>query len=142
MAAPGPGRTKGGHLRVLVEGLDAASKSLGAAPEGMQKELARALRTAARPAAAKAKASAPRRSGRLAASIRVNAGRKGALVGSPRAHAPVLEFAFKGRYASLSDRWGRPPRYLIPAVEESAPEIEREAGKAIQDVLDRAFPEG
>lgn len=129
-------------MRVLVKGLDDVHKALRGAPPEVRRELTKTLRKLAEPARRTARADAPRASGRLARSIRIKAGRKGALIGSPLAYAPVLEYAHKGRYRSLSARWGPPPRFLIPAIEDEAPRIEREAGDAIQGVLDKAFGGG
>lgn len=141
--SPGPGDE---HLRVLVEGLKPATDALRQAPKEVQRQLPRALKAAAEPAKAIARAKAPERTGRLAATIGLRARTRGkapgVLLGSSLAYAPVLEFAHRGRYKALTESWGRPPRFLIPAVEEAAPEVEKVVGAAVQEVLDRAFPEG
>jgi Bacteriophage protein of unknown function (DUF646). len=130
------------HMRVVVKGLAEAIRALKAAPDDVRRALPRALREAAAPAKADAAARAPRRDQTLAGSIRLRANQKGAQVGSALPYAGVLEFAHRGKYASLSQRWGPPPRFLIPAVEGRAAEIEARIGRDVQAVLDRAFPEG
>lgn len=130
------------HLRVLVKGLAEASRALKAAPADIRRELPKALRRAVEPALSDARGRAPRASGGLAGSVRIKASQKGALLGSSKAHAGVLEFAHRGRYSSLSEAWGPPPRFLIPAIEAQASRIEATVGDAVQGVLDQAFGGG
>lgn len=126
-------------VKILVKGLADVSRALKAAPADVRRELPKAIRRAVEPARADARSRTPRDSGSLAGSIRIRASQRGALLGSSKPYAGVLEFAHKGRYGSLSEKWGPPARFIIPAIEAQASRIEATVGDAIQGVLDQAF---
>lgn len=123
---------------VKVRGLKELQQGLIAAPREIKRMLPRALKAGAEPALAEAIGRAPSRSGALAQSIRLRTNAKGVAIGSPLAYAPVLEYAHRGRYASLA-KWGAPPRFLIPAVTAAAADIEAAVTTAIEALLDEIF---
>ncbi len=132
--------------KIVIEGLDELRRALKYAEPDLRKALVATLRKAARIVVPRAKAQAPARTGRLRRSIRVYARQTGAAIGSPRPYAPVIEFAFrrggKRDYSGLTARWGKPPRYLVPAVEESIGEVREAVERDLAGLLDRIIPKG
>lgn len=135
--------------KIVVEGLSELRRALRYAEPEMKKALVAALRKSASAVLPKARAKAPSRTGRLKRSIRIYARQSGAAIGSPRAYAPVLEFAYrnpggkrKRDYSGLSETWGKPPRFLIPAVEESVDEVRAAVERDLAGLLDRIIPRG
>lgn len=139
--------TRGGALGIQLEtkGFKDLGRALAQGERSIRLAFFKQMNAAMSPIVARARGSAPRRSGELAGSIRVrrqNAGATGALrygVGSTLAKAPVLEFANRGRYSSLVDKWGPSPRYLIPSVEEEAPALVEKVDRAVHAATEALF---
>jgi hypothetical protein len=142
---------RGGALGIQLEtkGFKDLGRALAKGDRAVRLAFFKQMNAAMSPIVARARGMAPRRSGELAGSVRVrrqNAGARGALrygVGSTLAKAPVLEFANRGRYSSLVDKWGPSPRYLIPAVDAEADglvaNVDRAVNGAVEALLDHEF---
>lgn len=91
-----------------------------------------ALEDWGKPTLAKAMAVAPRLTGELAGSgsLRVRGG-KGELIFDAE-HAPVLDLAGRGKYESLVDRYGPPPRFGYGTVLDELDGLEKVADKHLE----------
>lgn len=138
-------RGGGMGIRLETKGFRNLGRALAQADREIRLAAFRDLGAAVQPALQRAKGAAPRRTGELAGSIRVRRSGGGARgnfrvgIGSTLPQAPVLEFASRGKYASLTSRWGPTPRYLIPSVEGEAPGMIAAVDNAVSRATDRLF---
>ncbi len=116
---------------VQITGLREAQKALGQIDSEVRKELREALRGQARKVADRYRSNINSRSGTLAGKVSVRARPTGASVGSTLIYAPVVEFGWRPRF--------KPRHWLMGAIEQMKPEIEREAPRAIDEILERLF---
>lgn len=162
-------KSGGAQYQTYIEthGFRDLARTLNDLDKTAKKELNRALKQAAQPVLAQAKATAPHKSGKLASSIRIRTNSWGVLIGSSLIYAPILEFAHKsngggirrtqisrnsvsapsrvgtGRatarmdYSSLTAKYGPPARFLIPSVDANAERIRADVDEAINDAIDR-----
>lgn len=123
-------------MKIRVQGLQEFMQALRRSLSRIDGSLQRALADVGVPTLADAARRAPRRTGELASSGRIEVrGSEAALVFELE-KAPVLEFAGRGKYQSLTERWGPPPRFGHPAVENRAADIEEGITRALKDDLD------
>lgn len=120
------------RANVIVHGLRELRSAMRAAGFKLPPTVYAALRAGAEPARSRASSNAPVLTGRLSRDIRATANAKGAAIGvAPGAesgpYAPVIEYA----------SWGTP--YLIPAIEETAPEVIEMTDSAIAAMLDETI---
>jgi hypothetical protein len=120
---------------VRIVGLNQLRADLRRAVGAYPKQLTVALKRAGVPIVRKASNAVPRRSGRLAASIKPSVrGTTGPIV-SPVPYAGGAEWGARGKWAGWVRAHGSPPRFVWPAVEDSVDEME----KALADELDEIF---
>lgn len=128
---------------VRAEGIAPLSAAFRKAPAEIRKALTAEMRDVAEPIARDYRAASPGPSARnhgLAASIRVRPTITGARVGSPKLHAPILEFGEKatitgnGRQRAHVRILTKQPA-LIPAIRRQAPFTARR----VEDAMERAF---
>lgn len=122
------------HARIEIEGLVSFRAALRKAQDDAPKQMNAKIKTLMGPLASHAASLAPRRTGELASSGRPFTSGKIAGIQFSAAHAPVLEFAHKGRYASLSPRWGPPARFAYKALDDEESRIRQEILATIEDV--------
>lgn len=119
------------EFAVRVEGLSALNRDLGRINKDLQKASKAKLRLVAKQVRGTARGFAPRKTGRLAGSLRYSATAKGARVTSSLDYAPVHEYG-----GTISPAGGeihiRRSRFVGRAVKQDADRIEHE----IADLLD------
>lgn len=120
-----------------IEGLKEFRKALRDSIDASPRELTKALKTAGEILPARIRELAPRRTGALAALVgRPQAsGTKGRIPVKAR-HALPVEFAKHGRAgATLTARYGPPPRYGYKAIEKAADEMQDRVFKELKEVI-------
>jgi hypothetical protein len=115
------------QVTVTLEGSANLARTLGDAGRDLG-DLTPAHQAAADRVAAQARARAPRRSGRLAATIRATADKTGGTVAVGVVYAGVQEYGWPARRIPAQ-------AYLIPAGEAAAPGLANEYGTEVQDIL-------
>lgn len=122
---------------VEVQGLREFSRALKKADRDLPKEMRAGLNDIARTVSEKAKSSVPKRSGRLANSIRPTSTPKMGRVSMGGARVPYagfIEFGGRvGRGKSVVRAFVKDGRYLRPAYEASQQRVRRE----MEDLLER-----
>lgn len=122
-AGPGKGAIVLPAAGIEIVNLREFRRDLRRAIDARPRELARAIREAGKPALAEARRRAPRRSGRLAASLRIQTrGTSGSIV-SRAPYGAGAEWGRRGRWRGFTRNWGSPPRYAWPAIEAKQEEI-------------------
>lgn len=133
---------------IVVEGLKELQRALKQADPELRRELRESLVKGAEPARRIASGRAPRgrvrdpHPGQLAGSIRVEATKEGADIGSPLVYAPVIHFARQAAHPGHGHtrphiRRLTPVDFLIGPVQEQEAAIEREVEAALALLLDR-----
>jgi HK97 gp10 family phage protein len=121
----------------VVVGLGDLRRALAGVGADAAGELRAALLAGARVVAADAVRRAPRRTGRLAASVRAGTDRRGALVragnDSTVPYAGVIHYGWPARHIA-------PQPFLDDAVRASAEEVVRRAADALDRLIARHFP--
>lgn len=112
------------ELAIRVRNLNQVRRALRAMGPGTTRALSAALKRVAQVAAADARGRVPRRSGRLAGSIRASARGTRANVGSRLPYAGVIEFGRKAVHGASQRAQGytrqlTPQPYLMPAVQNT-----------------------
>lgn len=121
-----------GDLAIAVEGLRPLLRALKHTEDRLDKNLKLRLKEIARPVADRAKRNAPKRSGRLAGSIKTAATLKGAAVRSTLVYAPIHEYGGRtGRGNRI-----RASRFMERAVQSSQGDVELRARRLLDDIAD------
>lgn len=118
-------------MTIRIEGLKELRRDLKALASGAPKELRSGLVDAGQDVASEARSRAPRRSGRLAGSIRSEASGSGAVVGSPLVYAPVHEFG--GRVGRQRATRIRESAFARGALEDKADSV----AQKVEDEVER-----
>lgn len=126
-------------ITTKVDGVDQLARAMRKLPLETRKKLTKAMRLAARPAAARAEATVHWSDG-----VRIRARQTGAAVGSPAVVPPIIEFGNKavigpgGKVAPHVRKLHKKPA-LIDAVESTLPQtrelVEREMEAVLEEVL-------
>lgn len=125
---------------VHIDGLKELNRALTDIDPKLKAEVKQALAGAAQPVLADARSNAPFKRGRLRGSIRLYPRATGVAIGSPLVYAPVIEFAHKGRYSSLTKRHGAPPRVIYKAIDAHRDSTEEQVERALDEALQRIIP--
>lgn len=107
--------------KIAVLGIKELRKALGQMDKGLAKEVSKALKAGAAVAADKARGNAPKRTGKLAASIRPGASGAKAYVKSSLIYAGVHEYG--GRVGINKSVRIAPKKFINRGVDESLPEV-------------------
>ncbi len=120
-----------------IEGLRELTRSLKAAEDGLQKEVNAIFKGAATKVASAARRRLPKRSGRLAASVRPFGTQRKPGVRVGRARAPYAGPVEFGGYPK-----GRPfvpeGRYIYPTFSEMAPQVRKDLAEELNALIRRA----
>lgn len=122
-------------LSVRIQGEKELEAAIAKASADAPRAMDRALEDWGKPTLAAAVARAPKLSGELAGSgsLTVRNG-KGELVFDAE-HAPVLDLAGRGKYRSLVDKYGAPPRFGYGTVIDEFDRLEQVSDKYLEPVV-------
>jgi hypothetical protein len=121
--------------RIEVEGLKELIRDLKKADQGITVELKKLHKAAGDEVATEAKTLVPRRSGRLANSIRAGAQQQGAVVragGGGIPYAKVIHFGWPQHNI-------RPQPFLYDALDKRRGDVQAAYERALQKLVDRTF---
>ena len=120
---------------VTIEGLNEFRAALRAAQGVYPRELSKALKRAGEPIVRLAAVRMPRVTGQLARSLKVSVrGTRGDIISS----APYAGGAEWGRYGKWSgfNRYGSPPRFVYPSVEQAQPVMAEVILRELKNVVE------
>lgn len=121
--------------KVEIIGLRELRRDLKGSERALDRELSRGLRMGGRPVGELAQALAPKRSGELAGDWHLQSSGTHTEVVFGAEHAPIIEFAGLGRYRSLTERYGPPPRFGHRALEIKQDEVAEIVFREISEVV-------
>lgn len=122
---------------IRLVGLKELSRSLRQVEAGLQKEIGRAFKRAADKVAQDARRRVPKRSGKLAGSIRPFGTQKKAGVRMGRSSVPYAGPIEFGGYPA-SRPFVPKGRYIYPSFKESMPVVQRDLAKELEGLIKRA----
>lgn len=122
---------------VLVEGIKDLRADLRAIDRALPKELTKALKTAAEEVLPTARALAPRRSGRLAASLRASGAGTKASIRSSLPYANAVHWGTGVRRGKAGPHNIAPKKFVVRAIDLNRDAVVDTLGDAIEDLARR-----
>jgi len=123
--------TSGVYIIGLNECRADMRRALGAYP----RKLTAAIKMVGLPISARAKMKVPHVTGTLAGSIRPSVRGTTGYIRASAPYAGGAEWGARGKWAGWVNRYGSPPRFVWPAVEESEPLIEAALSLELNEVF-------
>lgn len=122
---------------VEIENLGAFRRDLRASSASAARELTKAIRRAGERVLVPAiRAKLPRITGELAKGVAVSArGTRGFIV-HKAPHGPGSEWGSKGKWTGWVDKYGAPPRFVWPTMQERAEELAEAISEELRDVIE------
>lgn len=122
---------------VLTEGIKELRRDLKAIDKALPRELTKALKTAAEEVLPIARALAPRRSGRLAASLRASGASNRASIRSKLPYANAVHWGTGARIGKPGPHNIAASKFVVRAVDQRRDQVVDTLGDAIDDLAKR-----
>jgi HK97 gp10 family phage protein len=128
----------GGQVR--IDGLRELRRDLKAIDKKLPRELNQRLKKVAEPIRADAAIRAPRRTGRLAGSLKVRTSGSKVFIGSRLPYARIIHYGGRHPVFGNRERWAfQPPRpFIEQAARGRAHQVENEIFDAVEDLMKKA----
>lgn len=120
--------------QIRIEGLREFTSDLRSVDRRLPREIRSLNKDAADKVATEARKRAPRRTGRLAGSIRSGATQRHAYVKTNLIYGPVIEFGWPGHNIE-------PQPYIYAAIGSTRDDVMEAYAEGLEDLMRRAFPD-